>query len=85
MPFKFVNWFLAQYHYKNLLGRIATRCLNDSDFPLRAKNHEEILDYLREKKATKKEMEVVEKAWNEFRKLKKVENYSLSTIKAKWY
>lgn len=82
MPFKFVNWFLEQHHTPGLLGEIARNCMNDPKFPTQAKHHEEVFDYLKNKKSTKKEIQVVKATWNKYRKLGKVKAISLSILKA---
>lgn len=83
MPFKFVNWFLEQHDIPGLLGEIARNCMNDPKFPTQAKHPEEVFDYLKNKKSTKKEIQAVKGAWNKYRKLGKVKAISLSILRAK--
>jgi len=83
MPFKFINWFLEQQEEPSLLGEIAKKCMKDPRFPTQAKHPEEIIDYLKNKKATKKEIQVVREAWDTYRKLGKVKSTSLSILRAK--
>jgi uncharacterized protein YozE (UPF0346 family) len=83
MPFKFINWFLEQQEESSLLGEIAKKCMKDPKFPTQAKHPEEIIDYLKNKKATRKEIQAVREAWNIYRKLGKVKSTSLSILRAK--
>jgi uncharacterized protein YozE (UPF0346 family) len=83
MPFKFINWFLEQQEESSLLGEIAKKCMKDPKFPTQAKHPEEIIDYLKNKKATRKEILAVREAWNIYRKLGKVKSTSLSILRAK--
>ena len=83
MPFKFINWFLEQQEEPSLLGEIAKKCMMDHKFPTQAKHPEEVVDYLKNKKSTKKEIQAVRKAWNIYRKLGKVKAISLSILRAK--
>ena len=83
MPFKFINWFLEQQEEPSLLGEIARNCMKDPKFPTQAKHPEEVFDYLKNKKSTKKEMQAVKAAWNKYRKLGKVIAISLSILRAK--
>ena len=83
MPFKFINWFLEQQEEPSLLGEIAKKCMMDHKFPTQAKHPEEVFDYLKNKKSTKKEIQAVRKAWNIYRKLGKVKSTSLSILRAK--
>jgi len=83
MPFKFINWFLEQQEEPSLLGEIAKKCMKDPKFPTQAKHHEEVFDYLKNKKSTKKEIQAVKAAWNKYRKLGKVKAISLSVLRAK--
>jgi uncharacterized protein YozE (UPF0346 family) len=83
MPFKFINWFLEHQEEPNLLGEIAKKCMNDPKFPTQAKHSEEVFDYLKNKKSTKKEIQAVKVAWNKYRKLGKVKAISLSVLRAK--
>ena len=85
MPFKFVNWFLAQKNHNNVLGILAKKCIDDSAFPKKTKHYDEIIDYLKKKKATKKEIQALKNGWNEFRRLNKVKVDSLRLIESKWY
>lgn len=83
MPFKFINWFLEQQEVPSLLGEIAKKCMKDPKFPTQAKHPEEIIDYLKNKKASRKEIQAVREAWNIYRKLGKVKSTSLSILRAK--
>lgn len=83
MPFKFVNWFLEQQGSPGVLGEIARKCMKDPKFPTQSKHPEEIFDYLRNKKSTKKEIQAVKAAWNKYRKLGKVKAISLSFLRAR--
>jgi len=83
MPFKFINWFLEQQEEPSLLGEIARNCMKDPKFPTQAKHPEEVFDYLKNKKSTKKEIQAVREAWNIYRKLGKVKSTSLSILRAK--
>jgi uncharacterized protein YozE (UPF0346 family) len=85
MPFKFVNWFLAQKIHNNTLGKLAQKCVDDPAFPKKSKYYDEILDYLETKKATKKEIQALNDGWNEFRKLSKVKVDSLRIIESRRY
>jgi uncharacterized protein YozE (UPF0346 family) len=66
-----------------LLGEIAKKCMKDPKFPTQAKHPEEIIDYLKNKKATRKEIQAVREAWDIYRKLGKVKSTSLSILRAK--
>ena len=83
MPFKFINWFLEQQEQSSLLGEISKKCMKDSKFPTQAKHPEEIIDYLKTKKATRKEIQTVREAWDTYRQLGKVKSTSLSILRAK--
>ena len=45
--------------------------------------HNDFIDYLKNKKSTKKEIQAVKAAWNKYRKLGKVRAISLSVLRAK--
>jgi uncharacterized protein YozE (UPF0346 family) len=83
MPFKFINWFLEHQEEPSLLGEIAKKCMKDHKFPTQAKHPEEVFDYLKNKKTTRKEIQAVREAWNIYRKLGKVKSTSLSILRAK--
>ena len=83
MPFKFINWFLEQQEEPSLLGEIAKKCMKDSKFPTQTKHPEEIIDYLKTKKATRKEIQTVREAWDTYRQLAKVKSTSMSILRAK--
>lgn len=85
MPFKFVNWFLAQKVHDSALGKLAQKCVDDSEFPKKSKHYDEIIEYLEKKKATRKEIQVLNDGWNEFRKLNKVKTESLRIIESRTY
>ncbi len=85
MAFRFVNWFLSQKVHDNTLGQLAQKCIDDPAFPKKSKYYDEIIDYLRTKKATKKEIQALNNGWNEFRKLNKVKVDSLRLIESSWY
>ena len=83
MPFKFINWFLQQQDESSLIGELAKKCTNDPKFPTQVKHPEEIIDYLKTKKATRKEIQTVREAWDTYRKLGRVKSTSLSILRAK--
>ena len=76
---------MAQKNHNNVLGKLAKKCVNDPTFPRKAKYYDEIIDYLKKKKVSKKEIQTLNNGWNEFRVLNKVKVVSLRVIETKWY
>ena len=85
MPFKFVNWFFAQKKHDTKIGELAKRCVHDDDFPIRAKHFQDVLDYFESSGFGKEDIETVLEAWNDFRKLGKVEVIPINQLRAKYY
>src|SRR3989337_2974362 len=75
--------FVAQDYRDCLSIEIEKKCMKDPKFPTQAKHHEEVFDYLKNKKATRKEIQAVREAWNIYRKLGKVKSTSLSILRTK--
>ena len=85
MPFKFVNWFFEQKRRVGPLGELAKECLTDKNFPIHAKQFDEIVEYFELKNASKEDLKALHEAWNEFRTLKKVKVTPLNMLKSSIY
>ena len=83
MSFKFVNWFFEKKNREDDLGVLVQKCIDDQEFPIKAKQFNEIIEYFRTSKASKAELELVMKAWNEYRTLPEIQVLPINVLKAK--
>ena len=85
MPFKFVNWFFEQKKQKSELGELAKRCIENKDFPIRARQFQDVLEYFESKGFSQSDIKLLLEAWNEFRNLKSVKIIPINQLRAKYY
>ena len=76
---------MEQKKQKSKLGDLAQRCLDDENFPFEAKLFEEVLDYFESNNYKKSDIQILKKAWEEFRSLDKVEVLSMTQIKSRYF
>lgn len=85
MPFKFVNWLFEQQKKETQLGELAKRCLYNDQFPIKAKQFQDVLEYFEENGFTQTDIETLLAAWNEFRKLAKVKVIPINQLRSRFY
>ena len=85
MPFKFVNWLFEQQKEKSKLGELAKRCLYNDEFPIKAKQFQDVLEYFEENGFTQSDIETLLAAWNEYRKLGKVKVMPINQLRSRFY
>ena len=85
MPFKFVNWFFEQKKQESELGELAKRCIDNNDFPVKAKQFQEVLEYFESNGFNQSDIKLLLEAWNEYRNLAIVKVIPINQLRAKFY
>ena len=85
MPFKFVNWLFSQQKEESKLGELAKRCLTNDTFPIKARQFQDVLEYFEANGFTQSDIETLLTAWNEFRKLAKVNVMPINQLRSRFY
>ena len=82
MVIKFSNWFFQQQDRDDMTGILAKKYLNDKNFPRTTKQFSDIVEYL-ESSATHAELEILYKAWHEYRILPRVDTIPITQNQTK--
>lgn len=85
MPFKFVNWFFEQKKQESELGKLAKRCIDNNDFPIKSRQFQEVLEYFESNGFNQSDIKLLLEAWNEYRNLAIVKVIPINQLRAKFY